>query len=76
MKNEHTFNKTRLRFTTPYVSDGPIQIRIILDLLSLLLQGTPIYLPFGITPGSINVARVKLANTKNVITPCIAGIHG
>lgn len=25
--------------------------------------------PFGITPGSIKVARVKFANTKKVITP-------
>lgn len=32
--------------------------------------------PFGITPGSINVANVKLAITKKVITPCKAGIHG
>lgn len=34
------------------------------------------YLPFGITPGSINVANVKLANTKNVMTPWYAGTHG
>lgn len=33
-------------------------------------------LPFGITPGSINVASVKLAITKNVITPWQAGTHG
>lgn len=26
-------------------------------------------LPFGMTPGSIKVANVKLAKTKNVITP-------
>lgn len=32
--------------------------------------------PFGITPGSMNVANVKLAKTKNVITPCTAGTHG
>lgn len=34
------------------------------------------YLPFGITPGSINVASVKLAMTKNVMTPWYAGTHG
>lgn len=33
-------------------------------LLPILLD-----LPFGMTPGSINVANVKLAITKNVNTP-------
>lgn len=35
-----------------------------------------IHIPFGITPGSINVANVKFAMTKNVITPWYAGTHG
>lgn len=34
------------------------------------------FLPFGITPGSINVANEKLAMTKNVKIPCIAGTYG
>lgn len=33
-------------------------------------------LPFGIMPGSINVAKVKFAKTKNVMTPWYAGTHG
>lgn len=33
------------------------------------------YLPFGITPGSMNVARVKFVSTKKVITPWRAGTH-
>jgi hypothetical protein len=33
-------------------------------------------LPLGITPGSMNVANVKLAITKNAITPSMAGTHG
>ena len=32
--------------------------------------------PFGIIPGSMNVARVKFDRTKKVITPCSAGTHG
>ena len=35
-----------------------------------------IYRPFGITPGSMKVARVKLAKTKNVMKPWYAGTHG
>lgn len=33
-------------------------------------------LPLGITPGSMKVASVKLAITKNVMTPWYAGTHG
>jgi hypothetical protein len=33
-------------------------------------------LPFGITPGSIKVAKEKFARTKNVMTPCNAGTYG
>lgn len=33
-------------------------------------------LPFGITPGSMKVAKVKFARTKNVMTPWYAGTHG
>lgn len=32
--------------------------------------------PFGMTPGSIKVASEKLAMTKNVTIPCIAGTYG
>lgn len=35
-----------------------------------------VYLPFGITPGSMKVASVKFASTKKVITPWYAGTHG
>lgn len=31
--------------------------------------------PFGITPGSINVAREKFITTKKVMTPSTAGTH-
>lgn len=34
-----------------------------------------LYLPFGMTPGSMNVASVKFASTKKVMTPCTAGTH-
>lgn len=32
-------------------------------------------IPFGITPGSINVASEKFITTKKVMTPCRAGTH-
>jgi len=32
-------------------------------------------LPFGMTPGSMNVASEKFITTKKVMTPCRAGTH-
>lgn len=34
------------------------------------------HIPFGMTPGSINVARPKLVSTRKVMTPWSAGTHG
>lgn len=38
-------------------------------IICILTAGASNTVPFGITPGSMKVAKVKLANTKNVITP-------
>lgn len=38
--------------------------------------GSKRFVPFGITPGSMKVASVKLAKTKKVMTPWYAGTHG
>lgn len=52
-----------------------IKMMKMVQLLQIATQNV-LPLPFGITPGSINVASVKFAITKNVITPWYAGTHG